>query len=127
MIFPDSLPQNFWGQSIEELQKLNQQGLLNEFARHPSTLYESLLEGFVTFFIVWFVSKKFKRAGIASGTFLICYGLSSFFVEFFRQPDENRGFVAFEWMTMGQILTIPIIVFGILFISGVFSKQSKNK
>ena len=127
MIFPDSLPQKYWNHSIEELQKLNQQGLLNEFARHPSPLYESILEGFITFIIVWVVSKKYKRAGVASGTFLICYGLSRFFVEFFRQPDENRGFVAFDWMTMGQVLTIPIIVFGLLFISGVFSKASKNK
>ncbi len=125
MIFPDSLPGKYWGQSIEALQNLNQQGLLNEFARHPSPLYESFLEGIITFLIVWFVSKKFKRAGIASGTFLICYGVSRFFVEFFRQPDENRGFVAFDWMTMGQILTIPIIVFGLLFISGIFSRTNK--
>ncbi len=125
MIFPDSLPSNLWNQPIEKLQELNQQGALDSFARHPSTLYEAFLEGFATFIIVWVVARKFTRKGIAAGTFLLCYGVSRFVVEFFREPDENRGFIAFEWMTMGQILTIPIILFGLLFISGVFTKKSK--
>lgn len=125
MIFPDSLPNTYWNYSITKLNELNLQGQLSEFVRHPSTLYESFLEGFVTFFIVWIVSKRFKRKGIASGTFLICYGVSRFFVEFFRQPDENRGFIAFDWMTMGQLLTIPIIILGLLFLFGVFTKKSK--
>ena len=125
MIFPDSLPSNLSGLSIDKLQDMNQQGILAEFARHPSPLYESFLEGLVTFIIVWLVAKRFKRAGIVSGTFLICYGLSRFIVEFFRQPDANRGFIAFDWMTMGQILTIPIIILGLVFISGILSKRTK--
>jgi len=124
MIFPDSLPNTLWNKPIEQLQLMNQQGLLDEFARHPSPLYEAFLEGFLTFIIVWIVARKFSRAGMASGTFLICYGLSRFMVEFFRQPDANRGFIAFDWMTMGQILTIPIIALGLLFISGVFTKKN---
>jgi len=123
MIFPDALPAQLQTNSISQLRELNAQGLLDAFARHPSPLYESFLEGFVTFIIVWFVSRKFKRAGIASGTFLICYGLSRFCVEFFRQPDANRGFIAFDWMTMGQILTIPIIILGLIFISGILSRK----
>lgn len=123
MIFPDSLPAELWNKSISELTILNQQGLLDQFARHPSPLYEAFLEGLVTFIIVWFIAKKFTRKGMASGTFLLCYGLSRFTVEFFREPDSNRGFIAFDWMTMGQILTIPIIIFGLIFISGVFNKE----
>lgn len=123
MIFPDSLPNHLWNKPIDTLQILNQQGLLDEFARHPSPLYEAFSEGFLTFIIVWIVARKFKRAGITAGTFLICYGLSRFTVEFFRQPDANRGFIAFDWMTMGQVLTLPIIIFGMLFISGVFNKK----
>jgi phosphatidylglycerol:prolipoprotein diacylglycerol transferase len=123
MIFPDSLPDDLWNKPIEQLQSLNQQGFLAEYARHPSPLYEAFLEGFVTFVIVWFFAKRFKRAGIITGTFLICYGLSRFSVEFFRQPDENRGFIAFDWMTMGQILTLPIIFFGLVFISGILIKK----
>ena len=125
MVFPDSLPNNLWNQPIEKLQELNQQGLLNEFTRHPSTLYEAFLEGLITFIIVWIVARKFTRKGIAAGTFLLCYGLSRFTVEFFREPDENRGFIAFDWMTMGQVLTIPIILLGLLFVSGVILKKTK--
>ena len=127
MIFPDSLPAHLQTLPIKQLQEMNQQGLLDEFARHPSPLYESFLEGFVTFIIVWLVAKRFKRAGIVSGTFLICYGLSRFTVEFFRQPDANRGFVAFDWMTMGQILTIPIIILGVIFISGILTKNDNSQ
>lgn len=123
MIFPDSLPSNLWNQPIEKLQEFNQQGLLTEFTRHPSALYEAILEGLITFIIVWVVARKYTRKGIASGTFLLCYGLSRFIVEFFREPDINRGFIAFDWMTMGQILTVPIILFGLLFISGIFNRK----
>lgn len=123
MIFPDSLPDNLWNLPINQLNNLNQKGALDEFARHPSPLYESFLEGFVTFIIVWFVAKRFKRPGVVSGVFLLCYGLSRFIVEFFRQPDVNRGFIAFDWMTMGQILTVPILIFGLLFVSGVLNKK----
>jgi len=125
MIFPDSLPNALWNTPIEKLQELNQQGLLSEFARHPSPLYEAFLEGFVTFIIVWFVAKKSTRPGIVSGLFLLCYAASRFTVEFFREPDENRGFIAFDWMTMGQLLTIPIIILGLIFMSGILTKQSK--
>jgi phosphatidylglycerol:prolipoprotein diacylglycerol transferase len=123
MIFPDSLPENLWNLSREQLNDLNQKGMLDEFARHPSPLYESFLEGFITFIIVWFVAKRFKRPGVVSGVFLLCYGLSRFIVEFYRQPDANRGFIAFDWMTMGQVLTLPILFFGLLFISGILNKR----
>jgi len=123
MIFPDSLPGQLWNMPLEKLQSLNNKGLLNVYARHPSPLYEAFLEGLLTFIIVWIVARKFNRKGIVSGTFLLCYGLARFTVEFFRQPDSNRGFIAFDWMTMGQILTLPIILFGLIFISGVLSKK----
>ncbi len=124
MIFPDSLPSNLWNKPVEELIKLNQQGLLDDFARHPSPLYEAFTEGFLTFVIVWFIAKRFKQKGVVSGTFLICYGLSRFGVEFLREPDANRGFIAFDWMTMGQVLTLPIIIVGLIFISGILVKKN---
>jgi phosphatidylglycerol:prolipoprotein diacylglycerol transferase len=123
MIFPDSLPDHLWNQPLERLQELNSQGALDAFTRHPSALYEAFLEGFVTFIIVWFIAKRFKRPGIVSGTFLLCYAISRFTVEFFREPDENRGYILFDWMTMGQILTLPIFFFGFLFISGLLNKK----
>lgn len=123
MIFPDSLPPSYYTSGIENLKQLNATGALSEFTRHPSTLYESLLEGFVTFFIVWFVSRKYNRVGLASGMFLICYSVSRFLVEFVREPDENRGFIFFDWMTMGQVLTVPMFILGMLFVLGVFNKK----
>ena len=123
MIFPNSLPNHLWNLPIEKLNELNQQNLLIEFVRHPSALYEAFLEGLITFIIVWFVAKRFSRAGVVSGIFLLCYAASRFTVEFFREPDANRGFIAFDWMTMGQILTIPIFILGMLFISGLLNRK----
>lgn len=84
--------------------------------RHPSELYECFLEGVLLFIILWFYSAKPKPRMAVSGLFLLCYGIFRFFVEFFRQPDPQLGFVAFGWMTRGQELSLPMIVFGIIFL-----------
>ncbi|MCD6039424.1 MAG: lgt [Gammaproteobacteria bacterium] len=80
--------------------------------RHPSQLYEFLLEGVVLFFIVWVYSRKKRPPGAISGLFLLCYGLFRFFIEFFREPDAQIGFVAFGWVSKGQLLSFPMIVVG---------------
>ena len=84
--------------------------------RHPSALYEFLLEGVVLFFVLWFVSLKPRRRGLVSGLFLLLYGLFRFTVEFFRRPDPQLGFIAFEWMTMGQLLCLPMLIGGVLLV-----------
>jgi phosphatidylglycerol---prolipoprotein diacylglyceryl transferase len=81
--------------------------------RHPSQLYEFLFEGLILFFILWFYSAKPKPRMAVSAMFAIVYGVFRFMLEFFRQPDPQLGFVAFGWMTMGQLLSIPLILFGI--------------
>jgi len=81
--------------------------------RHPSELYEFLLEGVVLFVIVWFYSAKPKPKMAVSGLFLLGYGCFRFFCEFFRQPDPQLGFIAFGWLTMGQLLSAPMIVIGV--------------
>jgi len=81
---------------------------------HPSQLYEAALEGFALFAIVWFYSARPRPAGAVSGVFLVGYGVFRFFVEFFRQPDEHLGYLLFGWVTMGQILSLPMIVLGAL-------------
>lgn len=81
---------------------------------HASQLYEGLLEGLVTFFIVWIFTLKARPRLAPSGLFLICYGLFRFAVEFVRVPDENRGYLLFDWVTMGQILSLPMLVGGAL-------------
>lgn len=81
--------------------------------RHPSQLYELLLEGVVLcLFLVWYARKR-RALGAVSGMFLIGYGVVRCFVELFRAPDAGHGFVFFNWVTMGQLLSIPMIVFGL--------------
>ena len=81
--------------------------------RHPSQLYEMLLEGVLLFFIVWFYSAKPRPRMAVSGVFSLGYGSFRFLVEFFRQPDEHLGFLAFNWLTMGQVLSMPLIILGV--------------
>lgn len=81
-------------------------------ARHPSQLYEALLEGLVMFAVLWWYSSKPVARGAVSGLFLLMYGLFRSFVEFFREPDSHIGFIAFGWLTKGQLLSLPMIVLG---------------
>ena len=80
---------------------------------HASQLYEGILEGLVLFVIVWVYTSKPRPQLAPTGLFLICYGVARFAVEFVRIPDENRGYLLFDWVTMGQILTTPMILIGI--------------
>lgn len=89
-----------------------------EEPRHPSQLYEAALEGLLLFAILSILAQKAwvrERPGIIGGTFLIGYGLSRMFVELFREPDWYLGFVVGQ-ATMGQLLSIPMIVAGAGFI-----------
>jgi phosphatidylglycerol:prolipoprotein diacylglycerol transferase len=80
--------------------------------RHPSQLYEMFLEGIVLFVIMWFFSAKPRPRMAVSGVFALGYGCFRFFAEFFRQPDIQLGYLAFGWFTMGQLLSIPLILLG---------------
>jgi phosphatidylglycerol---prolipoprotein diacylglyceryl transferase len=83
--------------------------------RHPSQLYEGILEGVVTFCLMWFLRKRVKTYGQLSGIYLCCYGVFRLIVEFFREPDEQLGYY-FGFITMGQILCFLMICVGILFL-----------
>ncbi len=80
--------------------------------RHPSQLYEAFFEGLVLFIVVWIFSMKKRPVGAVSGLFGMGYGLARFGVEFVRTPDAHLGYMAFGWMTMGQILSLPLIIVG---------------
>lgn len=80
--------------------------------RHPSQLYEAALEGVALFFILWFYSARPRPRMAVSGLFLLLYGVFRFSVEFTRQPDQQLGFIAFDWLTMGQALSTPMILAG---------------
>jgi phosphatidylglycerol:prolipoprotein diacylglycerol transferase len=81
--------------------------------RHPSQLYEAGLEGVVLFFVLWAYTRQPRPRGAALGLFLCLYGLFRSFVEFFREPDQQLGYLAFDWLTMGQILSLPMVAIGL--------------
>jgi phosphatidylglycerol:prolipoprotein diacylglycerol transferase len=72
-----------------------------------------MLEGLVLFLIMWWYTAQPRPRLAPSGLFLMCYGVFRFAVEFVRVPDENRGYLAFGWLTTGQLLSLPMIVGGV--------------
>lgn len=92
--------------------------------RHPSQLYEMLLEGVVLFIILNIFIRKSRPVGSVSGLFLIGYGAFRIIVEFFRQPDAQLGL--FGGVSMGQILSIPMILLGIIFMVWAYRQDKKT-
>ena len=84
--------------------------------RHPSQLYEALLEGLLMFVILYVLSRKYppRPQGTFTGTFLMLYGIFRFVVEFVRVPDEQLGYLFGSFITMGQLLSLPLVVLGIV-------------
>ncbi len=83
-----------------------------ELPRHPSQLYEALLEGGVLFCLLWFLRLRTKQPGELLAVFLVCYGLFRFLIEFVREPDPQLGFIL-QGLTMGQLLCLAMILTGI--------------
>ncbi|MBK1734361.1 prolipoprotein diacylglyceryl transferase [Halorhodospira abdelmalekii] len=81
--------------------------------RHPSQLYQLGLEGVALFALLWWFSAKPRPRGSVAGLFLVGYGLFRAFVEFFRMPDAHIGYLALGWVTMGQLLSLPMILAGL--------------
>lgn len=115
MLYPRALRQQpeFYGLSDAQLRQLWETGALDRWARHPNELYELFLEGVVLFVVLWWVSARPRRRGLVSGLFALLYGCFRFAIEFVREPDEQLGFIAFDWLTMGQILSLPLIAVGV--------------
>jgi len=80
--------------------------------RHPNQLYQFFFEGIVMFIVIWWFSSKSRPRMAVSGLFVLFYGIYRFFIEFVREPDEHLGFLAFDWLTMGQLLSLPMIIAG---------------
>lgn len=92
--------------------------------RHPSQLYQCALEGVALFLILWFFSKKPRPTMAVSGMFLLWYGIFRFTVEFVRLPDPQLGYLAFGWLTMGQVLCLPMIIAGLVLLILAYRLQS---
>tara|TARA_A100000164_G_scaffold184695_1_gene164023 strand:- start:1561 stop:2331 length:771 start_codon:yes stop_codon:yes gene_type:complete len=89
---------------------------IDNLPRHPTQIYEAILEGIVLFIILNFVFTEKLKASVMTSYFLILYSLFRFTVEFFRVPDAHIGYLALNWVTMGQILCIPMFLLGLYFL-----------
>jgi len=97
--------------------------MIDSMPRHPSQLYQATLEGIALFTILWLFSRKPRPVMAISGLFLIGYGFFRFLAEFFRTPDLHLGFIAFNWLTMGQLLTLPMLIIGIILMRLAYRKS----
>ncbi len=82
--------------------------------RHPSQLYEAALEGLVLFVVLWWVARAPRPVGLLAGLFAAGYALARMAVELVRVPDAHIGYLAFGWLTMGQLLCVPLLIVGLV-------------
>ena len=91
--------------------------------RHPSQLYQFALEGVALFVILWIYSRKPRPTMAVSGLFAVCYGIFRFIVEFVRVPDAQLGYLAWGWLTMGQVLCVPMVLAGLGLMVYAYKRQ----
>ena len=112
VVFPSGLPEPYRSLDPVALKAQFDAGALDAFARHPSQLYQACLEGLVMFVVLWTVSRKPRPRYLVSGLFALMYGVFRFLMEFVRVPDEGH-YVAWGWLTKGQILSVPLVLLGL--------------
>lgn len=95
----------------------------DNLARHPSQLYQFGLEGVALFILLWWFSSRERPRMAVSGLFLALYGVFRFLVEFVRQPDPQLGYLAWHWLTMGQVLSFPMIIAGVVMIAVAYGRK----
>lgn len=93
--------------------------------RHPSQLYEFFLEGILLFTILMIYDRKPRPTGSVFGLFLLGYGVFRILVEFVREPDPGKLFIAFDWITMGQLLSFPMVIIGLALM--LYSKHNQER
>ena len=113
VVFPASLPAPFNAMDVATLQQLAAEGRLEGLARHPSQLYQALLEGLLLFLLLWWFSARPRRRYAVAGLFALGYALVRILVELVRQPDAHLGYLAWGWLTMGQLLSLPLAALGL--------------
>jgi len=91
-----------------------------------SQLYEGLLEGIVLFVVMWWFTSKARPRLAPSGLFLLLYGSFRFLVEFVRMPDLQIGYLAWGWLTMGQVLSLPMILIGGALLTYAYSARVRS-
>ena len=113
VVFPSGLPEPYRSLDPVALKAQFDAGALDAFARHPSQLYQAFLEGLVLFCVLWWYSARPRPRYAVSGLFALLYGSFRFLVEFVRMPDAHLGYLAFGWLTMGQVLSLPLVALGL--------------
>lgn len=118
MIFPHapSLPTNLeWVRNLADKTGISYLGLSAvNLPRHPSQLYEAFFEGVFLWAVIWFIFRKRKSFdGMLLGIYIIGYGIVRFFIEYYREPDGDLGFIIFQF-SMGQILCFLMMILGII-------------
>ena len=113
VVFPRALPPEYAALDPAALRMQFEAGALDAYARHPSQLYQAVLEGVVMFAVLWWFSARPRPRYAVSGLFAVLYGLFRFLVEFVREPDAHLGYLAFGWLTMGQLLSLPLVAIGL--------------
>ncbi len=113
VVFPTGVPEPFRSMDPATLKAQFDAGALDAFARHPSQLYQAFLEGAVMFCALWWFSRRPRPRYAVSGLFALLYGSFRFLVEFVRVPDAQLGYLAFGWLTMGQLLSLPLVALGL--------------
>ncbi|HJL79585.1 MAG: prolipoprotein diacylglyceryl transferase [Gammaproteobacteria bacterium] len=87
--------------------------LVEGVVRHPTQLYEAILEGLILFIILWTYSRVQRGRGLVAAAFLFYYGFFRILIEFFRMPDFHIGYLYSEWLTLGQVLSLPMLILGL--------------
>ncbi len=93
---------------------------------HASQLYEATLEGLVLFIALWVFTSRPRPRLAPAGLFLVIYGSARFVVEFVRVPDAQLGYLAGGWFTMGQLLSLPMILLGAAFLWWAYRKREPS-
>lgn len=93
---------------------------------HPSQLYEALLEGVLLFVLLWLLANRRPPLMVVSGAFLLLYGFFRFLVELVRMPDAHIGYLWADWLTMGQLLSFPMIFIGVLLMGLAYTGKPGN-
>jgi phosphatidylglycerol:prolipoprotein diacylglycerol transferase len=115
VIFPRSNLGPYTGFPMDKLRELHASGALDAYARHPTQLYEAVLEGLVMFVVLYSFSRKPRPRYAVSGLFALMYGVFRIAVEFVRMPDIQIGYrFGTNWVTQGMLLSLPLVAIGLL-------------
>jgi phosphatidylglycerol:prolipoprotein diacylglycerol transferase len=100
--------------------------MVDGMARHPTQIYEALLEGLLLAAVLWWFTSTPRPRWSASGLFLVMYALGRLTVEFWRLPDEHIGYLAGGWLTMGHLLTLPMLIAGVALIAVAYRRNQPS-